>query len=203
MKQRTCIVCSEQLPENAHNRAKLCSAECKEERKRQYVQERLAKQTPEQLALYNAARREKRAQWTAEQKHRQYLCHKNWYQKRTPEQRAKERAYEQKRRTEILNVQVACALRWRLNCALRTNSKKGLAVKDLGCSIAQFKAYIESKFQPGMSWSNWSRYGWHLDHVQPLRSFDLSKNSEFRRAAHYTNYQPLWAKDNLSKGARV
>jgi hypothetical protein len=91
-------------------------------------------------------------------------------------------------------------LRKRLTEAVKHNHKSGSAVKDLGCSIAEFKIYIESKFQVGMTWDNWSRDGWHIDHIKPLASFDLTDLDQLKSACHYTNLQPLWAIDNLSKG---
>jgi len=93
------------------------------------------------------------------------------------------------------------ALRGRLHHAIRDGQKAGSAVRDLGCTIEELKSYLESKFQPGMTWDNWSRDGWHIDHIRPLSSFDLTDREQFLQACHYTNLQPLWAKDNLSKGA--
>ena len=76
-------------------------------------------------------------------------------------------------------------------------------VKDLGCSIEDFKKYIESKFQNGMSWENYGHDTWHLDHITPLDAFNLSDRNQFLVASHYTNYQPLWAKDNYSKSNTI
>lgn len=87
--------------------------------------------------------------------------------------------------------------------AVRSGAKAGSSVRDLGCSIEDFKNYIETKFVPGMDWENWSRDGWHLDHIRPLSSFDLTDRNQFLKAVHYTNFQPLWAKDNLSKGSKL
>jgi hypothetical protein len=94
-------------------------------------------------------------------------------------------------------------LRSRLAHAIREGHHKlkcGSHVIDLGCSIEELKEYLESKFLPGMSWNNWSKTGWHVDHVKPLSAFNLILPEEFKVACHYTNLQPLWAKDNLSKG---
>ena len=93
-------------------------------------------------------------------------------------------------------------LRSRLHHALNGNYKNGSAVKDLGCTVDELKLYLESKFQPGMTWDNWGQYGWHVDHIRPLASFDLTDRRQLLEACHYTNLQPLWATDNLSKGAR-
>lgn len=94
-------------------------------------------------------------------------------------------------------------LRNRLRSALKDNQKSGNAVRDLGCSIDEFKSYIESKFQSGMSWDNYGLYGWHLDHIKPLSSFDLTDRKQMLEACHYTNLQPLWAKDNLIKSDKI
>jgi hypothetical protein len=53
-----------------------------------------------------------------------------------------------------------------------------------------------------MSWDNWTTDGWHIDHIKPLASFDLTDRQQLLLACHYTNLQPLWAIDNLSKGDR-
>ena len=54
-----------------------------------------------------------------------------------------------------------------------------------------------------MSWDNWNLAGWHIDHIRPLASFDLTDPVQLKQAAHYTNLQPLWAHDNYVKGSRV
>lgn len=66
-------------------------------------------------------------------------------------------------------------------------------------SLRKKEYYIESKFEEGMNWNNWSHKGWHIDHIKPLSSFDLSKREEFLKACNYTNLQPLWAVDNFKK----
>lgn len=111
------------------------------------------------------------------------------------------RQYNANRREVDLEFKIRGNLRARLNTALKTNVKAGSSVTDLGCSIDEFKTYLESKFQSGMTWENWSKTGWHIDHIKPLASFDLTNPEQFRQAAHFTNLQPLWAKDNLRKGS--
>lgn len=102
-----------------------------------------------------------------------------------------------------LNYRLANYLRSRVRYALKNGQKSGSAVADLGCSISDFRSHIESRFQPGMSWSNWGMHGWHLDHITPLVSFNLEERPQFLIATHYTNMQPLWASDNLRKGHRL
>jgi hypothetical protein len=90
-------------------------------------------------------------------------------------------------------------LRSRLRTALSREFRSGLAIEHLGCSIEQFRCHLESKFKPGMTWDNNTINGWHIDHIKPLSSFDLSDPEQIKKAVHYVNLQPLWAKDNWSK----
>ena len=72
----------------------------------------------------------------------------------------------------------------------------------LGCTLEEYKEYLESKFQEGMTWENHKKDGWHIDHILPLRESDISEEEKLKRL-HYTNTQPLWAKDNISKGNKT
>lgn len=81
--------------------------------------------------------------------------------------------------------------------------RSGQAVRLLGCTMSEFVTYIESLWGDGMTWDNWTRDGWHIDHIMPLSSFDLSDAAQLQAACHYTNLRPLWAADNLRKGAKT
>lgn len=96
-------------------------------------------------------------------------------------------------------------LRKRLTLALKTNCKKGSIINYLGCSIQEFKSYLESKFQPGMTWDNYGRGSgfWSIDHIKPLKIFNLSNEEQFKIANHYTNLQPMWFQDNCAKGKNL
>jgi len=75
--------------------------------------------------------------------------------------------------------------------------------KLVGCSLEKLKLHIEKKFKPGMSWKNHTHNTWHIDHIKPL---SLAKNMDDvvrLKLMHYTNLQPLWAKDNILKSNRV
>jgi hypothetical protein len=105
-------------------------------------------------------------------------------------------------RVSRLPYRLASNLRRRLRDAVSSSSRSGSAVRDLGCTIPELKAHLERQFQPGMTWDNWSPTVWHIDHKRPLASFDLTDREQFLKACHYTNLQPLWAEQNLAKGAR-
>lgn len=111
----------------------------------------------------------------------------------------KEKRAESSLRYQQTKGKLSHIARNRLLSALKGKSKYGSAIRDLGCSLSEFKSYIESIFQPGMTWENWGRYGWHLDHIKPISKFDLTDPEQLKQAVHYTNLQPLWAEDNLRK----
>jgi hypothetical protein len=71
----------------------------------------------------------------------------------------------------------------------------------VGCLSTELKEYLEKQFKEGMSWDNYGIYGWHIDHIIPLSS--AKTEEELIKLCHYTNLQPLWAKDNLSKGSKI
>lgn len=111
--------------------------------------------------------------------------------------------YKRKKRKTCVKYKLSDNLRSRFKRAFKNNAKTGSAVEDLGCSIDMLKVYLESLFKPGMSWNNYGLKGWHIDHIIPLAHFDLTDIEEVKKACHYTNLQPLWAKDNLKKNKRI
>jgi hypothetical protein len=94
---------------------------------------------------------------------------------------------------------IASRLRIRIRGALtRQSATKEVDTFELiGCSIEEFRVYFEAMFSDGMDWDNISE--WHIDHRRPCASFDLTNEEEQRICFHYTNLQPLWAEENLSK----
>ena len=78
-------------------------------------------------------------------------------------------------------------------------TKRSKTYEILGCSYEEFKKYLESKFTEGMTWENQGK--WHMDHIYPV---SLATDEEHLiRLNHYTNFQPLWAKDNLIKSNKI
>jgi len=122
------------------------------------------------------------------------------YRKNNREQFNKRcREYNKKRKKIDPDFKLRVLLRHRLYLAIKKDCKKTSAINLLGCSILFLKKYLELLFQYGMTWKNHGE--WHIDHIKPCASFDLTKESEQKKCFHYTNLQPLWAKDNLTKGA--
>jgi hypothetical protein len=90
-------------------------------------------------------------------------------------------------------------IRLRIIHGIKRLSKKSSTFKLLGCTIRYLRTWLENNFKEGMNWQNWGRKGWHIDHIRPCASFDLSKESEQRKCFHYSNLQPLWWYENLAK----
>lgn len=124
------------------------------------------------------------------------------YSSKNPERKAATNARYVRTRMAIDPVfRLTYAIRCRLGQAFRSKSipKRGRTRDMIGCGWDQLKAHIEAKFLPGMSWEN--REAWHIDHMTPLSSASTVEDME--RLCHYTNLQPLWASDNIRKGARM
>jgi hypothetical protein len=87
--------------------------------------------------------------------------------------------------------------------------KNGKGVKSkttlqlLGCTVDQCKEYLTSLFQEGMTWENYGKYTWNIDHIIPCDHFNLLDEKEQEKCFHYTNLQPLWFKENNSKNNKL
>jgi len=105
-------------------------------------------------------------------------------------------------RRKRLDVKITNILRSRVRLALKGNPKIVTTMKLVGCSFKVLKEHLQKQFKKGMSWKNYGRYGWHIDHIKPCCKFDLNKPSEQKKCFNYKNLQPLWARENLSKGGK-
>lgn len=118
---------------------------------------------------------------------------------------AVERRRRQLKRDPVLRM--LCALRSRLGVALdQAKAKKSARFHSLiGTTTAGLREHLEAQFAPGMTWENHGlgRDKWHVDHIRPCSSFDLTDPAQQHACFHYTNLQPLWSSDNLSKGAKI
>ena len=145
------------------------------------------------------------------------IYHKKWYAKNRKIKLEKRSAYHYKNKNKKwykeslarngrnlyhnnFNAKLKKILRTRLIHALNGKSKNESALKLLGCNTQELWQHLEKQFQPGMTRKN---YGlWHIDHVKPCASFDLSKPEEQKKCFHFSNLQPLWAEDNFKKGTK-
>ena len=114
----------------------------------------------------------------------------------------KKRDYDREYRRNNYQARLSNNLRGRLRMALKSQgtSKTNKTMCYIGCDKKFLISYLASKFKKGMSWGNYGE--WHIDHIQPLASFDLRKEEHIHAAMHWSNLQPLWADENRKKSAR-
>jgi len=103
------------------------------------------------------------------------------------------------------NFRLRVLLRRRIaDCIMRKKmSRIYPSMELLGTDIETAREHIEKQFKEGMTWGNHGNNGWHIDHIIPCASFDLTDPEQQKKCFHYTNLQPLWANENLSKGKKI
>jgi len=122
-------------------------------------------------------------------------CRRKRY--RTPEYREMVNTRIKKRRKEDPQFAMRKRLRARIKQWLKGKGKSAPTAELVACTEKECNEWLESQFLPGMTWEN--RDLWHIDHMKPLDLFDALDPAEQRKACHYTNLQPLWAKDNFEQ----
>lgn len=124
-----------------------------------------------------------------------------WRKNNTEKRNGMLRVWSKKKRIEDVNFKILANLRGRIWWALqRKVVKSAKTLRLIGCHVDQLRAHLEKQFTTGMSWQN---YGlWHIDHIRPCSSFDLTKPEQQRLCFNFSNLQPLWAVDNLKKGSK-
>jgi hypothetical protein len=224
-KTKKCLICEKEF--TTFKKVKIhCSKECASKYKIQYlkkyysrpdVRERVnhqqkinrAKLSPETKKKYE----ENNKNWRIKNKEKVRQNWVNWYLKpenkekvrisaNKPKRKETTRTYYRNRRKNDPQFKLINNLRTRLAHLISRNPKiiKNEKTRELiGCSVEELKLYIEKKFLVGMSWDNYNYETWHIDHIKPL---SLAKNMDDiirLKLMHYTNLQPLWAKDNIKK----
>ena len=101
-----------------------------------------------------------------------------------------------------VQYRLICNLRRSLKRAIqKSKTKKLRSSRDiLGADMNLVRLHLEKQFSTGMTWNNYGYRGWHIDHIIPLSSAKTIE--DIMRLCHYTNIQPLWAFENMSKGAK-
>ena len=156
--------------------------------------------------------KQKQKEWYIKNKIKILIKVKNRYRKNRKSILKYKKEYGLKHRDRInkyliekrkINIEfrILCNLRKRLWKVLKQNSKKSRTLELLGCSIRQLREHLQSQFRPGMTWDNQGK--WHIDHIRPCASFDMTRAEEQRACFNWQNLQPLWAKDNFEKSDKI
>ena len=146
-----------------------------------------------------------------QENHREKIaaCRREYYENHREEAAAysknhrEELSAYQKKRMSTPEGKIIAILRTRLRNALKGELRAAPTLKLLGCSIKYFLLYIEKQFKPGMAWDNHAKFGWHLDHIKPIASFNMLDLEQQRACFHYSNLQPLWWQENLIKNGKL
>jgi ribosomal protein S26 len=88
-----------------------------------------------------------------------------------------------------------------LSRALKGKMKQARTRELLGYTVEELRLHIEKQFEEGMGWHNWSKYGWHIDHIRPVSSFSIE--ASIKEINSLKNLRPLWWRQNLLKSSRI
>ena len=137
--------------------------------------------------------------WGEKNKDKVYQYTKNWTDKNREKRREYLKNYDRKKRSENTVFKLKCYVRNRIRSFFKLNDiTKGNKTFDIiGCTPLELKSHLENLFTPEMTWENYGKFGWHIDHIIPLES--AKTEEEMFKLCHYTNLQPLWWLENLTK----
>jgi hypothetical protein len=209
--QKECIKCkiTKSLTEfNKRTDTGKYRTECKECKNQQHKEHRI--KNAEVIRIQRKAYRTANSEIIKEKKKKHYQenkdqCnerHRQW-RKETAEARRQvaNKRYNERYRNDP-KFHITTCLRKRLQKVVKGECKSAPTLELLGCSVDDLKEYLEFMFDDKMTWNNHGSY-WHIDHILPCASFDLTDPEQQKRCFHYTNLQPLEAKENIRKGAKI
>ena len=117
--------------------------------------------------------------------------------------RKRDKIYNKKKYHSNVQFKLLCSLRGRIWKVLNGNPKSKRTLELLGCSIDFLKKHLEAQFKDGMTWENYGKHGWEIDHIYPCSKYDLTDPTQQEQCFHYSNLQPLWGVDNRIKGDKI
>jgi hypothetical protein len=167
------------------------------EKSRAYKREWMRKQRTINREKHNEYRRKYRA----DNRKKVIGTYQKWIEKNRDRSRTARKKWTTYRLENDPAFKVLCYTRNRINEVLRGARKCNKTKTLLGTSVDEVKRRLQSQFHNGMTWENYGANGWHIDHIIPCVSFDLTDPEQQKQCFHYTNLQPLWWYENLSKGA--
>lgn len=210
-KQPKCFFCNKTIPFErfyiSGNSSQYCSDECLSQRGKKHYQE-----NKEEINTRNKPRRKEYYEKVIKANKKVYeipckFCGKiittTSSTRRYCSDRCRINFYRNKKYNNDPLYKLEVSLRGRIRQAIKYNTKTKKTMELVGCTIEELKEHLESQFTDGMTWENHTFDGWHIDHILPCASFDLSDPEEQKKCFHYTNLQPLWGIDNMKKGDKI
>jgi hypothetical protein len=147
----------------------------------------------------------RRLKYLKDENHREKLKEASRLRRQNPKHRQKILAKQRERRKEKLKsdpyFRMVMNLRRRFLLTLHGRYKEAPTRALVGCSWEELRRHLESKFRDGMTWENYGKF-WHVDHISPCKSFDLSVKENQHKCCHFSNLQPLLRLENLRKGGK-
>jgi len=169
---------------------------------RQY-REKKRKETSTEDEIIAKKERQKVYSATYYEKNKEEIAAKaiEWRKENADIHRERSNAYSKRRRASDPAYRIKMNLSRRMGEAVKDQGsmKSDTSISLFGCTADELKTHLESQFTEGMSWDNYGTHGWHIDHIRPCASFDLTLDTEQKTCFNYSNVQPLWAKDNILK----
>lgn len=161
-------------------------------------QRRLLNADPE----FRLRQREASARWKKKPHARELIRKYDRNKKRDPiKERVRLRDYHRKLRASSVQYRIkqnfSSRIAFHINKGGRSTS--WLLETRCGYTVAELMQHLERQFLPGMTWENYGRSGWHVDHIVPVDDFDLTNPAEFSACWSLGNLRPTWGKDNVTK----
>ncbi len=128
---------------------------------------------------------------------------KKYYEENKKAIMEQKRLYMARKAKEDIMFVIKKNLRTRIWEVLKRNSKSKRTMELLGCTVEEFKTHLQSLFTQDMTWDNYGRGGWEMDHIKPCALFDLCDPKQQEECFNYKNIQPMWAKDNRKKSDKL
>ncbi len=122
-----------------------------------------------------------------------------------PEVNKRIRMLKKERKNNNINIKLNDCISGAINHSIR-NGKNGLHWETLvGYTLEDLKRHLENQFRTEMTWNNYKHSGWHIDHIIPISRFNFSSYNDidFKRCWALSNLQPMWGKENMSKGNKI
>jgi hypothetical protein len=160
----------------------------------------------------------KAAKWKKENKPRVRVLNRNWYLNNKKKANASSAAYAKnnpdkrretvrktalKRLRAIPCVSISNSWRARIYWNLKKSLRQPAVERVIQCTIPELKAHLESLFEPWMSWDNWGRKGWHIDHSVAVSEFDLTDEQQLLKCYHWSNMRPLHWLENVKQAGKL